>query len=76
MLRDRETRVMAYLKSKVAVVLRSIDFGSSVAESDHLLESARVETSVFTDLTQDRVDLIPGTRPYPSVISLVFTRCF
>ena len=53
---------MGYLKSDVANVLRSVDFGSSVAESDHLLESARVETSVFTDLMHDRVDLIPGTK--------------
>ena len=53
---------MSYLKSDVAKVLRGVDFGSSVAESDHLLESARVETSVFTDLMHDRVDLIPGTK--------------
>lgn len=53
---------MGYLKSSVADVLRSLDFGSSVAEFDDLLESARVETSVFTDLVADRVDLIPGTK--------------
>jgi hypothetical protein len=53
---------MGYLKSDVAGVLRSVDLGSSVAEFDHLLESARVETSVFTDLVHDRVDLIPGTK--------------
>ncbi|MCH7719754.1 MAG: hypothetical protein IH988_02020 [Planctomycetes bacterium] len=53
---------MPYLKSDVAEVLRSVDLGSSVAESDPLLESARVETSVFTDLVHDRVDLIPGTK--------------
>jgi hypothetical protein len=33
-----------------------------VAESDTVLESARVETSAFSDLLNDRVDLIPGTK--------------
>jgi hypothetical protein len=33
-----------------------------VAEQDNLLERARVETSVFTDLLSDRVDLIRGTK--------------
>jgi len=36
--------------------------GSSVAETDDLLETARVETSAFEDLIADRVDLIPGTK--------------
>ncbi len=43
-------------------MLRSLDLGSSVAESDGLLEVARVETSAFADLISDRVDLIPGTK--------------
>lgn len=43
-------------------LLQSLDFGSSIAEQDTLLESARVETSAFTDLLQDKVDLIPGTK--------------
>ena len=34
-------------------LLRNLDLGSSVAEL------ARVETSAFTDLPADRVDLIP-----------------
>ncbi len=33
-----------------------------MAETDTLLETARVETSAFTDLLNDRVDLIPGTK--------------
>jgi len=40
-------------------LLRNLDLGSSVAELDNLLELARVETSAFTDLPADRVDLIP-----------------
>jgi len=43
-------------------MLRTLDLGSSVAESDTLLEAARVETSAFGDLLNDRVDLIPGTK--------------
>jgi hypothetical protein len=46
----------------VADQLQILDLGASVAESDHLLETARVETSAFTDLLNDRVDLIPGTK--------------
>ena len=45
-----------------ANLLSGLDLGSSVAESDNLLEEARVETSVFDDLMADRVDLIPGTK--------------
>lgn len=43
-------------------LLQFLDFGSSVAEIDNLLEVARIETSAFTDLISDRVDLIPGTK--------------
>ncbi len=49
-------------KSDLVRILRQLDVGSSVAETDHLLEAARVETSVFSDLFADRVDLIPGTK--------------
>ena len=38
------------------------DLGSSVAESDSLLEVARIENSAFADLVNDRVDLVPGTK--------------
>jgi hypothetical protein len=45
-----------------ASLLQQLDLGSSIAEQDTLLESARVETSAFSDLLQDKVDLIPGTK--------------
>lgn len=43
-------------------LLESPDLGSSVAQTDNLLEQARVETSVFTDLFHDRVDLVPRAK--------------
>src|SRR6516165_2004650 len=48
--------------SQAADLLAGLDLGSTVAESDYLLETVRVETSVFEDLLADRVDLIPGTK--------------
>jgi hypothetical protein len=53
---------MSFRKGDVAALLRTLDLGSSIAELDDLLESARVETSVFGDLLGDRVDLVPGTK--------------
>lgn len=53
---------MEHKNSNIAKMLQQLDLGSSVAESDGLLEVARVETSTFTDLFGDRVDLIPGTK--------------
>jgi len=53
---------MLHNKDQLAKILRELDLGSSVAELDDLLETARVETSVFTDLARDRIDLIPGTK--------------
>jgi hypothetical protein len=35
---------------QAAILLAGLDLGSAVAESDTLLEAARVETSVFDDL--------------------------
>src|SRR5712691_6986581 len=49
-------------KNEAANLLAGLDLGSVVAESDTLLETARVETSVFDDLLADRVDLVPGTK--------------
>ena len=43
-------------------LLENLNLGSSVAESDNSLEVARVETSAFSDLVNDRVDLVPGTK--------------
>jgi hypothetical protein len=53
-----------YMIKKVdaANLLAGLDLGSAVAESDNLLEAARVATSVFDDLLADRIDLIPGTK--------------
>ncbi len=48
--------------SVAANLLQTLDLGSSIAEQDTLLEKVRVETSAFTDLLQDKVDLIPGTK--------------
>jgi hypothetical protein len=53
---------MPYDKAELVTLLESLDLGSSVAETDNLLEQAQVETSVFTDLFHDRVDLVPGTK--------------
>ncbi len=53
---------MKHDRDELAQLLSQLDLGSSVAEQDTLLEAARVETSVFTDLLNDRVDLIPGTK--------------
>lgn len=53
---------MPYKNKDLLQLIPGIDLGSSVAELDTLLETARVETSVFNDLFYDRVDLIPGTK--------------
>jgi len=45
-----------------AQLLQTLDLGSSIAELDTLLETARVETSAFSDVLNDKVDLIPGTK--------------
>src|SRR5258706_13222312 len=50
-------------KHNVAVqLLQNLDLGSPIAEQDTLLKTARVETSGYSDLPQDKVDLIPGTK--------------
>lgn len=53
---------MAHSNRVLARLLRELDLGSSVAESDTVLEASRIETSTFADLLSDRVDLIPGTK--------------
>lgn len=53
---------MLHKNKIISELLETLDLGSSVAETDDLLEIARVETSAFTDLLNDRVDLIPGTK--------------
>jgi hypothetical protein len=49
-------------KREAADLLKTLDLGSGVAETDDLLEAARIETSVFEDLLHDKVDLVPGTK--------------
>lgn len=53
---------MAHLNKDLLGLLQSLDLGYSIAEEDTLLEAARIETSAFNDLVNDRVDLIPGTK--------------
>ncbi len=53
---------MTHQNKTLSVLLQGLDLGSSVAESDTVLETARIETSAFSDLLSDRVDLIPGTK--------------
>ena len=53
---------MKHKNRKILEILRGLDLGSSVAEQDNLLETARIDTSAFNDLVEDHVDLIPGTK--------------
>jgi hypothetical protein len=53
---------MTHNNKTLSTLLQGLDLGSSVAESDTVLETARIETSAFSDLLNDRVDLIPGTK--------------
>lgn len=57
-----KTGLETYSNKVLLPLLQHIDLGTSVAESDTLLETARIETSAFADLLNDRVDLIPGTK--------------
>lgn len=53
---------MPHKNADLAPLLASLDLGVAVAELDNLLDSARVETSAFSDLINGRVDLVPGTK--------------
>jgi len=53
---------MTHQNKILSRLLQELDLGTSVAESDTRLEDARIETSAFADLLNDRVDLIPGTK--------------
>ena len=46
----------------LAEILRQVQLGVSIAEDDTRLQGTRIETSAYTDLLADRVDLIPGTK--------------
>lgn len=43
-------------------LIESLTIGSSVAEKDEFLESAKIETPVLDDLLADKVDLVLGTK--------------
>ena len=53
---------MPYKNHELIRIMEAIDLGSSIAEQDTLLENSRVDTSVFWDLLNDRIDLNPGTK--------------
>jgi hypothetical protein len=53
---------MGYPNKLLSNLLKNLDLRVSVAELDTLLETARIETSAFSDLLNDRVDLVPGTK--------------
>lgn len=53
---------MAHNNKQIVKLLSSLDLGASVAEQDNLLERSRIETSAFSDVATDRVDLVPGTK--------------
>jgi len=53
---------MAHENKKLQHLLQNLNLGSSVAEFDDILNIARVDTSAFSDIFNDSVDLIPGTK--------------
>lgn len=53
---------MAHANKTLRPLLQNLNLGSSVAEFDDLLNVARVDTSAFSDIFYDRVDLVPGTK--------------
>ena len=53
---------MTHNNKDLFTLMNHIDLGSSVAESDSLLQTSRVDTSAFNDLFHDKADLIPGNK--------------
>jgi hypothetical protein len=53
---------MAYRDSKLVGLLTNLDFCASIAKQDNLLETARVETTVLSDVLNVKVELIAGTK--------------
>jgi hypothetical protein len=45
-----------------AQLLEALEIGAPIAEDDNLLFDARVETSAFGDVLNDRVDIVRGTK--------------
>jgi hypothetical protein len=58
----RREESVSHNNKTISALLATLDLGASVAEQDSLLESSRIETSAFSDLLSDRVDLVPGTK--------------
>lgn len=56
-------RVARTIESDVCLdMLRSLQIGSPIAEQDTLLFESRVETSVFSELVTDSIDIVRGTK--------------
>jgi len=56
-------------------LVRSLNVGSPIAEDDALLHEARIETSVFSEIMDDRVDIIRGTKGSgKSALYRIFTK--
>ena len=53
---------MVHSNKNLQILLQNLNLGSSVAEFDDILNKTRVETSAFSDIYFDRVDLIQGTK--------------
>jgi hypothetical protein len=53
---------MAHENKKLQHLLQNLNLGSSVAEFDDILNIARVDTSAFSDIFNDSVDLIQEQR--------------
>jgi len=53
---------MSHVNYKIGTLLKDVDLGNFVAESDTVLNDAWVQTSAYSDLLDDRVDIIPGTK--------------
>ena len=53
---------MVHSNKNLKILLQNLNLGSSVAEFDDILDRTRVDTSAFSDIYFDKVDLIPGTK--------------
>ena len=50
------------LKNEFLNLIYSFNVGDPIAEHDTLLNEARVETPIFTEIFQDKIDLVRGTK--------------
>ena len=53
---------MAIEKNEYKKIIMDLKIGNSVAEHDFLLESARVETPIFSDVLNDKYDIVIGRK--------------